>query len=79
MIDKLLVKRELTLLNILALLIGKLFVGISIGMMISHYYLPYTYPLLIIGVMLVLPGIYYLFKEENAVEKFLLNKLRRKR
>jgi len=78
-IDKLLIKRELTVLNILALLIGKLFIGISLGMIISNYYLPYTYPLLVIGIMLVLPGIYYLFKEENSLEKFLLKKLRKRK
>lgn len=79
MIDRLLIKRELTILNILALLVGKLFIGISLGMIISKYYLPYTYPLLVIGIMFVLPGVYYLFKEENNLEEFLLKKLRRKR
>ncbi|MBU1111849.1 MAG: hypothetical protein ABIG93_03070 [archaeon] len=77
MLKKIWIKREITLVHLLMLLAGKLFIGISVGMIISHVYLPYTYPLMALGILIFLPSLYYAFKEERDLEKDLVEKLRK--
>ena len=74
--NRLFLKKEISLLHLLALLTGKLFLGISLGLLLSHLALPWTYPLLIFGALIFLPAFYYLFREEADAEKDLKKKLR---
>lgn len=79
MLKKIWIKREISLIHLLMLLAGKLFIGISLGMVIAHVYLPYTYPLMAIGILIFLPAIYFVFKEERDLEKDLEKKLKPKK
>ncbi|MBU0470565.1 MAG: hypothetical protein KJ598_00965 [Nanoarchaeota archaeon] len=77
--NKLTLKREISLLHLLALLTSKLFIGISIGLFFSDLAFPWSYPLLIIGVLIFLPAIYKLLKIETVTEKDLLKKVKNKK
>jgi F0F1-type ATP synthase assembly protein I len=73
---KKIILREISLVHFLLLATGKIFVGIGIGILITSYALPYSYPLIIIGVLILLPGFYNLFKLENFEESQLKKKLK---
>ncbi|MBU0456786.1 MAG: hypothetical protein ABH824_03370 [Nanoarchaeota archaeon] len=74
----LLIRKEITILHLLILLTGKLFIGLSIGLMFSDLAFPWSYPILFVGVLIFLPGIYYLFKEETEAEISLESNLKNK-
>ncbi len=79
MASKLMIKKEISLIHLLMLLTSKLFIGISIGLSFSDFALPYSYILFIIGFLLFLPNISFLFKEERIIEKKLKKKLKKKK
>jgi len=76
MLNKKIIKKEITLLQFLLLITGKLLIGIGIGISIAYYALPYSIPLIIIGVLILLPIFYSLFRVEAAEEKYLEKKLK---
>jgi len=79
MLKKIWIKREISFIHLLMLLAGKLFIGISVGMILAHVYLPYTYPLMALGLLIFLPSIYLVFKEERDIEKSLEKQLKPKK
>ena len=66
--NKRIIGKEISLLHFLLLLTGKLFIGVGIGIMIASYALPYSFPLIFIGVLILLPTLYYLFKFEEEIK-----------
>ncbi len=66
---------EIGLLHLVLILAGKLFLGLGIGIMISSYALPYSYPLVAAGTLILLPSLYYLFRREEKEEEILERKL----
>ncbi len=74
--NRLLIKKEISLVHLAALLTSKLFIGISIGLFFSDLALPWSYPILLVGVLIFLPAVYKLFKIETTEEKVLKKKLK---
>jgi hypothetical protein len=60
------------------LLTSKLFIGLSIGLMFSDFAFPYSYPILVVGVLIFLPAILYLFKKEKTAESTIKQELKKK-
>jgi len=78
MLNRKLIKREISTLHFLFLVTSKLLIGIGIGLVIAtHYYFiqPYWYLWVIVGVVLLIPTLNYLMKEESQEELKLKNKL----
>ena len=76
--NKNLIKKEISALHFLFLTTGKLLIGIGIGLVVAtHYYFiqPYWYLWVIVGVVLLIPTLNYLMKEESQEELKLKNKL----
>jgi hypothetical protein len=57
-------------------LTGKLFIGVGIGIMVVSNALPYSIPLIIIGVLILLPTLNYLFRVEEKEEIVLKKKVK---
>lgn len=77
MLSKLAIKREISLMHLLILLTSKLFIGISIGLMFSDFAFPYSYPLLLIGFLILGPALLKLFQEEVETDTSLEKKLKK--
>ena len=78
MLNRKLIKREISTLHFLFLVTSKLLIGIGIGLVIAtHYYFiqPYWYLWVIVGVVLLIPTLNYLMKEESQEELKLKKKL----
>ncbi len=75
-LDKKIIRKEISLLHFVLLLTGKLFIGVGIGIMIASSALPYSFPLILIGVAVLLPTLYHLLKIEKKEEVVLKKKLR---
>jgi len=78
MVNRKLIKKEISALHFLFLATSKLLIGIGIGLVIAtHYYFiqPYWYLWIIVGVILLAPTLYYLMKEESQEELKLKRKL----
>ena len=69
-------KIEISFLHFVFFLISKLFIGIGIGLMFSDLALPYSFPIIVIGVMIFLPTLYCWEKSEQQKEKYILRRLK---
>lgn len=80
MLNKKLLKKEITLLHYLILSTSKLLIGIGVGIAIASYYFffqPYWYVLIIIGALMLFFMLYFLMKAEVNEEIKLEKKLRK--
>lgn len=77
LLRKKIIRKEINLFHYLMLTTGKLLVGMGIGTLIVQYAFPYSYPLIIIGALILIPSLYYLFRFEKKEEKTLKKKLRK--
>ncbi len=77
LLNRKIIKKEVSLLHYLLLFTGKLFIGIGIGAIISAYALPFSFPIILIGVLILLPLTYYLFKAEKKKETELEKQLKK--
>jgi len=75
-IEKKIIRKEIKLIHFILSTTGKLFIGIGIGILISNWALPFSIPLIIIGVLILLPTLHFLFKEEKEEEQDLKKKLK---
>ena len=69
--NKKIIKKEISLLHFLFLLTSKLAIGVGIGLSFSDFALPYSYPLIMLGTLILLPTLNYLMKEERNEVKSL--------
>ena len=77
LLQKKIIRREISVLHFFLLLTGKLMMGISIGLSFTEIAFPYSYPLFFLGISMVLPTLNYLMKEEIDEEKVLKKKLKK--
>lgn len=71
MTKKSFIKKEITLFHFLMLTTSKLLVGAGVGLWIFHAGFPYTYPLIVIGAVILIPSLYFLFKKEKIKDEKL--------
>ncbi len=76
-LQKKIIKKEISLIHFLFLTTSKLAIGIGVGASISKVAFPYSYPLVVLGVSILLPTLIYLMKEEKKEEDFLKKKLKK--
>lgn len=69
-------KIEISFLHFVFFLLSKLFIGIGIGLMLSGWALPYSFPIILIGVAIFLPTLYCWEKSDLGKEKKILKKLK---
>lgn len=60
-------KKTLTILHGLILSTSYLFIGTGIGIKLSQLALPWGFPLILMGVLILLPALAWLFKKEQKV------------
>lgn len=68
-------RREVSLLHYIMLLTSKIFILLSVILMAGNFGLPYVYPLMIIGIIVFMPSLYFLFQKEAEEERTLENKI----
>jgi len=71
MLNKKIIKKEITLLHYIMLTTSKLLIGIGIGIWIAQAGFPYTVPIIMAGVLILMPSLYFLFKEEKIIDEKL--------
>jgi len=64
-----LIRRPVTVLHFIILLIAKVTIGIGIGLGIAQSYFPYSYPFIFIGILILVPTVYSLTAAESWEEK----------
>ena len=77
LLQKKIIKKEISLIHFLFLTTSKLAIGIGVGASFSKVAFPYSYPLVVLGVSILLPTLIYLMKEERKEEKLLEKKLKK--
>lgn len=80
MVNKKLIKREISAIHWLLLTTSKLLIGIGIGVIFAtHFWYaqPYWYLIIIIGVIILIPTLYSLMKMEDKEEIILKKKLKK--
>ncbi len=78
MLNKKIIRKEISVLQFILLLTSKLMIGVGIGLVLASYYL-YLQPLwmiiIILGLLVLMPTLYFLMKAEAKEEISLKNKL----
>jgi hypothetical protein len=81
MLDKKLIKKEVSVLHFLLLTTSKLLIGIGLGLMIaSHYWFaqPYWYLIILVGAIILIPTLYKLMAAEEKEEIVLKKRFKKK-
>lgn len=81
MLEKKLIKKEVSVLNFLLLTTSKLLIGIGLGLIIaSHYWFaqPYWYLIILVGAIILIPTLYKLTAAEEKEEIVLKKRLKKK-
>lgn len=81
MLNKKIIKKEVSVLHYLLLTTSKVMIGVGIGLGIASYYLylqPYWIIILVLGLAILLPTLYILTKIENKEEAKLQKKMKRR-
>ncbi len=65
------IRQELTLLHVIILVTSNLFIGAGIALLLAHTLLPYSFPLIVLGALFLLPTLYLLTKAEKKEEDII--------
>lgn len=80
MLNKKLIRKEISVLQFILLFTGKVMIGVGIGIALASYYL-YLQPLwviiIMVGLLILLPTLYFLTKLEAKEEIILKKKLKK--
>ncbi len=76
---KKIIKTELSILHYALLATSNILIGVGFGLMLSTFFLPFSYPLIVLGAIFLIPTLYHLMKEEVKDEKALEKELHPKK
>lgn len=80
MLNKKIIKKEISVIHFILLLISKLLIGMGLGIIIASQFWhaqPYWYILIIVGAIILIPTLYTLMKCEVKEEVKLKKKLKK--